>query len=66
MTDQQALDALGLAGAPVTFVGGMGGGSRIVLSPKFPGYWISLHLGRANAERGERHLLAWSTYPVTR
>jgi hypothetical protein len=61
MTDQQALDALGITG-PVTYVGGLGGGSRMVRSPKLPGHWIVLHIGRS--EDGDPHLLDWSTSPL--
>lgn len=44
MTDQQALDALDVRG-PLTYVGGLGYGSRMVRSPKYPGYEVLLHLG---------------------
>jgi hypothetical protein len=58
MTDQQALDTLAVTG-PVTYVGGMGGGLRMVQSPTFPGIWIILHLG--HSDDGDLHLIGWST-----
>src|SRR5688500_8480700 len=58
--DKQAVDGVGIPG-PVTGVGGLGGSSRTVQSPKFPGWWIVLRLD------GDRRLIdwAWHADPVS-